>query len=179
MTTVSHSHVTTTQRLRMGIEPQSMLVERATNRILRNEVGTAAAVAGGPLSTTPHADHRTDLADVNIYICAPEVLLQFSSNFDYQTINQHFINGVIAEEELGNKIMLYPVPRHSYAATVGNWRAYDAISRDILQRWVYPLSPDTNILPSPPGYGPSESQYLQRRRNLYQVTCDHDAESPR
>ena len=49
MTTVSHSHVTTTQRLRMGIEPQSMLVERATNRILRNEVGTAAAVAGGPL----------------------------------------------------------------------------------------------------------------------------------
>ena len=27
---------------------------------------------------------RSDLADTHIYICAPEVLMLFSDNFDYQ-----------------------------------------------------------------------------------------------
>jgi NDP-sugar pyrophosphorylase family protein len=31
-----------------------------------------------------------------------------------------------------------------YAARVHDWRAYDAVSRDVVQRWAYPLVPDNN-----------------------------------
>lgn len=32
---------------------------------------------------------RTDLVNLHVYICAPEVLLLFSDNFDYQVRQQH------------------------------------------------------------------------------------------
>lgn len=32
---------------------------------------------------------RTDLVNLRVYICAPEVLLLFSDNFDYQVRQQH------------------------------------------------------------------------------------------
>ena len=35
-------------------------------------------------SETDSVEVRADLADTYIYICAPEVLLLFSDNFDYQ-----------------------------------------------------------------------------------------------
>ena len=33
---------------------------------------------------TDEVEIRSDLADTHIYICAPEVLMLFSDNFDYQ-----------------------------------------------------------------------------------------------
>ena len=50
---------------------------------------------------------RLDLADAEIYICAPEVLLLFSDNFDYQMVRRDFITGVLSEEELGNKLYIH------------------------------------------------------------------------
>ncbi|CAK7208427.1 translation initiation factor eIF-2B epsilon subunit, GEF [Sporothrix curviconia] len=35
----------------------------------------------------------------------------------------------------------------SYAARVNSLQMYDAVSRDILGRWTYPMVPDTNLLP--------------------------------
>lgn len=102
---------------------------------------------------------RADLADVGIYICAPEVLVLFSDNFDFQHIQRDFIRGVLSEEELGNKLFVHML-QNEYAAHVANMRAYAAISRDILNRWAYPLCPDSNLLPSAagangePGHGP-------------------------
>lgn len=32
---------------------------------------------------------RTDLVNLHVYICAPEVLLLFSDNFDYQVWQKH------------------------------------------------------------------------------------------
>ena len=87
---------------------------------------------------------RTDLLDAQLYICAPEVLLSFSENFDYQNLSCDFLSGVLSEEELGNKIFFYEC-RREYAQRVRHWRRYDAISRDILGRWTYPFSPDTRI----------------------------------
>eukprot|EP01025_Chloroclados_australasicus_P039217 TRINITY_DN4049_c0_g1_i4.p1 TRINITY_DN4049_c0_g1~~TRINITY_DN4049_c0_g1_i4.p1 ORF type:complete len:811 (+),score=137.04 TRINITY_DN4049_c0_g1_i4:333-2435(+) len=87
---------------------------------------------------------RSDLLDVGIYICAPEVLVIYSDNFDYQNIRKDFIQGVLSEEELGNKLYSYPLQKE-YAARVHNLRSYDAISRDIISRWAYPYVPDTNI----------------------------------
>ena len=36
---------------------------------------------------------RTDLIDTQISICAPEVLMLFSDNFDYQNIKRDFVSG--------------------------------------------------------------------------------------
>lgn len=88
---------------------------------------------------------RTDLMITQIYICAPEVLMLFSDNFDYQNINRDFLIGVLSEEELGNKIYVYETPGE-YAVRVQSLRSYDSVSRDLMQRWVYPFAPDTKVL---------------------------------
>lgn len=88
---------------------------------------------------------RNDLISTQIYICAPAVLVLFSDNFDYQNIRRDFLNGVLCEEDLGNKIYIHEIPGE-YAVRVQSLRAYDAVSRDLLQRWVYPFTPDTQVL---------------------------------
>ena len=37
---------------------------------------------------------RSDLIDSQISICAPEVLMLFSDNFDYQNVKKDFVSGV-------------------------------------------------------------------------------------
>jgi translation initiation factor eIF-2B subunit epsilon len=54
---------------------------------------------------------RTDLMDVGIYICAPEVLMLFSDNFDYQNVRRDFVTGVLSEEELGNKLYVHEITK--------------------------------------------------------------------
>lgn len=42
---------------------------------------------------------------------------------------------------MGYKIFTHEI-HSSYAARVDNYRGYDTISKDIIQRWTYPLVPD-------------------------------------
>lgn len=43
---------------------------------------------------------RSDLMDSHISICAPEVLMLFSDNFDYQNVKRDFVTG----EALGDNV---------------------------------------------------------------------------
>jgi len=106
---------------------------------------------------------RLDLTESQIYVCSPEVLMLFSDNFDFQNIRRDFITGVLSEEELGNKIYIYEL-HGEYGLRVHNLRTYDAISRDVINRWVFPCVPDTNSLQAPKGYRP---KYTYARRNVY------------
>ena len=91
---------------------------------------------------------RTDLMDCHVDICAPEFLMLFTDNFDYQHIRRDFIVGTLNERELGNTLYGYEIsPRH-YAACVHNLRSYDAVSRDIINRWVHPYVPDSCVVPA-------------------------------
>lgn len=45
---------------------------------------------------------------------------------------------------MGYKIFTYEI-RSSYAARIDNFRSYDSISKDIIQRWTYPLVPDVQF----------------------------------
>jgi len=91
---------------------------------------------------------RTDLMDCHVDICAPEFLMLFTDNFDYQHIRRDFIVGTLNERELGNTLYGYEIsPRH-YAARVHNLRSYDAVSRDIINRWVHPYVPDSCVVPA-------------------------------
>lgn len=47
---------------------------------------------------------------------------------------------------LGKTIYTHVI-RNEYAARVHDPHTYDAVSRDVLRRWAYPLVPDANLLP--------------------------------
>lgn len=88
-----------------------------------------------------NVDIRYDVLDCHVTICAPTVPQLFSDNFDYQT-RHHFIRGILVNEEImGNHIYTHFIS-DQYAARVSNLRTYDAISKDVIHRWVYPLVPD-------------------------------------
>ena len=97
---------------------------------------------------TVHAeiDVREDLVDPHIDICTPDVLAQWSENFDYQSLRRSFLFGVLKDYELNGKTIHTHVVRDQYAARVKSLRAYDAISKEILGRWTYPFCPDSNLM---------------------------------
>jgi NDP-sugar pyrophosphorylase family protein len=93
---------------------------------------------------------RTDLVDTGVAVCAPEVLMLFTDNFDYQSLRRDLVPGVLSEEELGNKLFAHVLPPAAYAERVQSLRAYDAVARDVLRRWAFPFAPDTNWMGAPP-----------------------------
>ena len=95
-----------------------------------------------------------DLLDCHISICSPSVPQLFMDNFDYQT-RHHFIRGIINEDILGNHIYTHVIS-DQYAARVCNLNTYDAISKDVIHRWVYPLVPDN-----------TDDACSYSRRNIY------------
>lgn len=105
-------------------------------------------------------DIRQDLIDCNIDICTPDVLSLWSDSFDYQTPRTQFLYGVLKDYELNGKTIHTHIINDQYAARVRNLKAYDAVSKDIISRWAYPLCPDTNLLPG--------HNYELRKGNLYQ-----------
>ena len=103
-------------------------------------------------------DLHYDLLDCHVSICSPQIPQLFSDNFDYQT-RDNFIRGILVNEEiLGNHIYTYVIS-DQYAARVCNLHTYDAISKDVMHRWVYPLVPDIAPTDEPP--------YSYGRHNIY------------
>ncbi|KAI0512302.1 hypothetical protein KFK09_012941 [Dendrobium nobile] len=88
---------------------------------------------------------HNDKQDCYIDICSPEVLSLFTDNFDYQHLRRHFVKGLLIDDIMGYKIFTHEI-QSSYAARVDNFRSYDTISKDILQRWTYPFVPDVQYL---------------------------------
>lgn len=112
------------------------------------------------LASHAEIDIRHDLIDCSIDICTPDVLSLWSDSFDYQAPRKHFLYGVLKDYELNGKTIHTHIIKDHYAARVRNLKAYDAVSKDIISRWTYPLCPDTNLLPG--------HCYELRRGSLYQ-----------
>ena len=94
----------------------------------------------------PEIDIRGDLLDCYIDICTPDVLGLWSDNFDYQSMRTSFLFGVLKDYELNGKTIHTHIESKGYAARVRSLRAYDAVTRDIIDRWTYPLTPDCNFV---------------------------------
>ncbi len=105
----------------------------------------------------PSVAFRMDLMDARIYICSPEVLLLLTENFDQQSLDD-FVRGVLAEDILGNRIYTHVISGE-YAARVDDLWTYDAVSKDVIRRWTYPIVPDNNFL--------SKTSYTFARGNIY------------
>ncbi|XP_063772651.1 translation initiation factor eIF2B subunit epsilon isoform X2 [Pseudophryne corroboree] len=111
-------------------------------------------------SKTDEIELRHDLLDCHISICSPQVAELFTDNFDYQT-RDDFVRGILVNEEiLGNQIHLH-VTQEEYGARVSNLSVYEAVTSDILCRWLYPITPEAN-------FTDQEAQnYTHSRHNIY------------
>ncbi|CAK7205609.1 translation initiation factor eIF-2B epsilon subunit, GEF [Sporothrix eucalyptigena] len=114
---------------------------------------------------------RADLIDCSIDICTPDVLALWTESFDCELPRKNFLHNVLKDWELNGKLIYTDIVTDqpatlaqpqtqqqqslslsspiagSYAARVNSLQMYDAVSRDILGRWTYPMVPDTNLLP--------------------------------
>ncbi|KAK8933717.1 hypothetical protein KSP39_PZI016047 [Platanthera zijinensis] len=88
---------------------------------------------------------HNDKQDCYVDICSLGVLDLFVDNFDYQHLRRHFVKGLLVDDIMGCKIFTHEI-QSSYAARVDNFRSYDTISKDIVQRWTYPFVPDVRYL---------------------------------
>jgi translation initiation factor eIF-2B subunit epsilon len=110
-------------------------------------------------SGTSEIQLRTDLLDIGLDLCSPDVLARFSDNFDYRDIRYEFVRYSVAEEEEGLQNRLYAVllPPATYAARIADARTYHAVAQDVLRRFAYPVVPDNY-----PSDGNSGSYQIQR-----------------
>ncbi|KAL1398550.1 hypothetical protein pipiens_008873 [Culex pipiens pipiens] len=100
------------------------------------------------------------LIDPQIAICSNTALPLFSDNFDFLT-RDDFVRGLLINEEiLASTIYVAPLPAEEYALRVNNWHNYQIASRDVTNRFVYPLVPDMGICGS-------EQLYSFSRNNIY------------
>ncbi|KAK4179695.1 putative translation initiation factor eIF-2B subunit epsilon [Triangularia setosa] len=89
---------------------------------------------------------RSDLIDCGIDICTPDVLALWSESFDYELPRKNFLHGVLKDWELNGKLIYTEIFEDGYAARASNLQMYDCISKDILERWVLPFAPDSNLM---------------------------------
>jgi translation initiation factor eIF-2B subunit epsilon len=98
------------------------------------------------LTTHTEMEIRTDLIDSGIDICTPDVLALWAESFDYEVPRRHFLHGVLKDYELNGKTIHTEIVDEHYAARVFNLQSYEAVSKDVLGRWTYPLVPDSNLV---------------------------------
>jgi translation initiation factor eIF-2B subunit epsilon len=141
------------------------VIDEATKRCVHYEEmrpGTGEHMVLLPPELTkqhPHLRIRSDLIDCQVDICSPDVPALFTENFDYQHIRRHFLHGILTDYELYGKTIHTHIVSEGYAARVRSLQTYDAVSRDIVGRWTYPLVPDNNL-------GPDQN-YTLERGNIY------------
>ncbi|KAK4782643.1 hypothetical protein SAY86_007017 [Trapa natans] len=141
-----------TQQSRLGTDELFMAIDPDTKQLLFYEENTYHLKGTLSLDKTllidnPSITLHNDMQDCFIDICSPEVLSLFTDNFDYQHLRRHFVKGLLVDDIMGYKIYTHEI-HSSYAARVDNYRSYDTISKDIIQRWTYPLVPDVLLLGS-------------------------------
>ncbi|EFH60572.1 hypothetical protein ARALYDRAFT_477461, partial [Arabidopsis lyrata subsp. lyrata] len=86
----------------------------------------------------------SDMQDCYIDICSLEMLSHFVDNCDYQHLRCDFVEGVLADDITGFKIFTHEISS-CYAARIENFRSYDMVSKDIIQRRTFPYVPDMKL----------------------------------
>ncbi|KAF5739513.1 translation initiation factor eIF-2B subunit epsilon-like isoform X4 [Tripterygium wilfordii] len=136
---IAHQSRLGTEELFMAIDPNTKQLlyyeEKADHS--RGTISLDCSLLADKPSITLHNDKQ----DCYIDICSQEVLTVFKDNFDYQHLRRHFVKGLLMDDITGYKIFSHEI-NSSYAARIDNYRSYDTISKDIIQRWTYPYVPD-------------------------------------
>ncbi|CAO3615447.1 unnamed protein product [Mucor fragilis] len=92
----------------------------------------------------PQIEFRNDLVDPYLDICSVEVPALFTENFDWQRLRSDFVHGILTSDILGKTIYTNLV-FEPYVARVQNEQLYNTTSNHILNRWAFPVVPETNL----------------------------------
>ncbi|XP_059312141.1 uncharacterized protein LOC132063565 [Lycium ferocissimum] len=138
-----------TRQSRLGTEELFMVIDPETKQLLYYEDRVDnfkgyLSLDKALLTDNTSISLQNDKQDCYIDICTPEVLSLFTDNFDYQHLRRDFVKGLLVDDIMGYKIYTHEI-HSSYAARIDNYRSYDTISKDIIQRWTYPLVPDVQF----------------------------------
>lgn len=87
---------------------------------------------------------RNDLIDCHIDICSPIIPAIYQENFDFQHIRKDFLKGILTFDLLKRSIYVYI--SQDYGARVSNYKTYKSISKDLVERFIYPIVPESNFL---------------------------------
>ncbi|WMV11845.1 hypothetical protein MTR67_005230 [Solanum verrucosum] len=138
-----------TRQSRLGTEELFMVIDPETKQLLYYEdrgdnLKGYLSLDKALLTDNTSISLQNDKQDCYIDICSPEVLSLFTDNFDYQHLRHDFVKGLLVDDIMGYKIYTHEI-HSSYAARIDNYRSYHTISKDIIQRWTYPLVPDVQF----------------------------------
>lgn len=97
------------------------------------------------LTQCPSILCRFDLVDGYVDICSMEVLALFTENFDYQDMFQDFVKGILSSDILSHQFYLHILKNDEYLNRASDPYLYDSLTKDMLQRWIYPIVPDSNL----------------------------------
>nr|GLL39516.1 translation initiation factor eIF-2B subunit epsilon-like [Ipomoea trifida]GMD55934.1 translation initiation factor eIF-2B subunit epsilon-like [Ipomoea batatas] len=155
-----------THQSRLGTEELFIAIEPETKQLLyyedkANDTKGYLSLEKGLLADNPSISLHNDKQDCYVDICSPEVLSLFTDNFDYQHLRRHFVKGLLLDDIMGYKIFTHEI-HSSYAARIDNFKSYDTVSKDIIQRWTYPLVPDVQF------FGNSATKL--ERRGVYRAS---------
>ncbi|KAI9478110.1 MAG: hypothetical protein EXX96DRAFT_237454 [Benjaminiella poitrasii] len=106
-------------------------------------------------------EFRNDLVDPYLDICSVEVPALFTENFDWQRLRSDFVHGILTSDILG-KTIYTKIVTEPYVARVQNEQLYKSISHHILNRWAFPIVPETNLK--------AGDDYEFTRGNIYKST---------
>jgi translation initiation factor eIF-2B subunit epsilon len=131
----------TTEDLIVGLDPTQ------SNRILVYHDSSQDKTSRVPCSffqSHPAIDLRSDLLDIGLDLCSPDVLARLADEFDYRDLRRQFVANSVAEEEEGlqNRMHAHLLRDHEYAARVTDLDVYASVSIDLLRRFCYPIVPD-------------------------------------
>lgn len=139
---------TALHRTRQRTDPGIFILDEENGRCLRYEISKKSGSV--PLDIEVLAEQknvafRNDLIDCRIDICTVDVPALFQENFDYDNIRADFVRGILTSDLLGKTIYTHIIDS-KYAARVHSPQTYDAISKDIIARYTYPITLDHNLL---------------------------------
>lgn len=124
-------------------EPRFVGFESDSNKLIMYQ-----GVKEGPISTieksmfTKGITIRGDLAPCGITFCTPDIVTQFTDNFDFEQFDQVIREYLVNDEILGQSIKIEILPEDVVAFTAADYGSLLRAQRLLIHRWCYPLTYD-------------------------------------
>eukprot|EP00088_Acartia_fossae_P062603 TRINITY_DN7570_c0_g1_i2.p1 TRINITY_DN7570_c0_g1~~TRINITY_DN7570_c0_g1_i2.p1 ORF type:complete len:711 (+),score=185.68 TRINITY_DN7570_c0_g1_i2:46-2178(+) len=122
-----------------------LAVDRSSQEVLYyQKAETKSTLLPIDLFQHDEVDVHFDLLDSGIYICSPIVLALFADNFDIQDMDR-MINEIIESELIDSTIYIH-TSTSEFSCRAMNPYLYNLVYEKVLNRWVYPVVPESRIL---------------------------------
>lgn len=133
----------------------------------------ARILAGGGTGPAlfPHqnVEMRYDLKDSFVDICSPALLHLIGDEFDWRSLREDVLEEILASDVLGYRVFAH-VQENRFSARISCPRSYDALCRDLIRRWTYPMVLESTIIFE-------WKSYQYSRKNIYKAESVHVSRS--